>query len=452
MGLLLDFAYLLACILLSPWLLYRLAFGPERRDFAMRFGVGLGAQLDASIWLHGSSAGEVSLLKPLVALLERDLPDTPLVISAFTATGIASARKLYPRHRVVQFPFDLSWVQHRFLRRFAPRLVIIVESEFWPNFIRCARRQGATVVVLNGKMSAKSYRLHARTGLIPRVLAELDLLAVQTDEHAQRLRSLGVSAARIRVTGNMKYDLTRAPADVEEGAALRRALGYASDDVVIIGGSLHEQEDEALLDAYGARAASDRAALIVVPRYPADAALVEQHARARGHRAVRKSAIAAGTEPPPGRSGVLIVDTVGELGKLYAAADIAFVGGSLYFRGANKGGHNLMEPAILSVPVLFGPYNFSFKETVDDLLAADAGRLVADASELTARIVELVADETERRALGLRAQRVVRAGQGATARNYDLLRELMRAAPRPLRPPPADRKMPRSPKDLDSTL
>ena len=256
----------------------------------------------------------------------------------------------------------------RFLRHFEPRLVIIVESEFWPNFIRRAHRQGRTVVVVNGKMSAKSYRVHARTRLIPRVLAELDLFAVQTEEHAERLRSLGVPADRIRVTGNMKYDLTRPPADVEQGLALRRTLGYANDDVVIIGGSLHEQEDEALLDAFAAaRAANERAALIIVPRYPADAATVEQHVLARGERAVRKTAVAAGAEPP-GRAGVLVVDTVGELGSLYAAADIAFVGGSLFFRGANKGGHNLMEPAILSVPVLFGPYNFSFKETVEDLL------------------------------------------------------------------------------------
>jgi len=452
MGLLLDLAYFLACLLLSPWILYRLVLAPGRRDFAMRFGVGLGERLDESIWLHGSSAGEVTLLRPLVALLERDLPGTPLVISAFTATGLAAARKLYSRHRVVQFPLDLSWVVRRFLRHFEPRLVIIVESEFWPNFIRCAHRQGRTVVVVNGKMSAKSYRVHARTRLIPRVLAELDLLAVQTEEHAERLRSLGVPADRIRVTGNMKYDLTRPPADVEHGLALRRTLGYANDDVVIIGGSLHEQEDEALLDAFAAaRAANERAALIIVPRYPADAATVEQHVLARGERAVRKTAVAAGAEPP-GRTGVLVVDTVGELGSLYAAADIAFVGGSLFFRGSNKGGHNLMEPAILSVPVLFGPYNFSFKETVEDLLAADAGRLVADANELARSIVELVADGRKRRELGLRAQRVVRVGQGATARNYELLRERLRTGPRPLRHPLADRKMPRSPKDLDSTL
>jgi 3-deoxy-D-manno-octulosonic-acid transferase len=452
MGLLLDFAYLLACILLSPWLLYRLAVGPDRRDFAMRFGFGLGEPLERSIWLHGSSAGEVSLLKPLVGLLERDVPDTPLVISAFTATGLAAARRLYPRHRVVQFPFDLSWVVRVFLQRFQPRLVVIVESELWPNFIRHARRHGAAVAVVNGKMSEKSYRAHARRRLIPRVLGDVDLVAAQTEEHAARLRSLGVPAERVHVTGNMKYDLARAPADVEAGAALRNVLGYASDDVVIIGGSLHEKEDEALLEAFGAaRASSDRAALIIVPRYPAYAADVERHAQERGHRTARRTAVAAGM-PPPGCSGVLVVDTVGELGKLYAAADIAFVGGSLFFRGANKGGHNLMEPAILSVPVLFGPYNFSFKETVDDLLAAGAGYLVRDVDELTARVVDLVADARLRRELGARAQRVVHAGQGATSRNYDLLHELVRAASRPLRRPPSDRKMPRSPKDLDSAL
>ena len=427
MGLLLDCAYLLACVLVSPWLLYRLVLAPGRRDFAMRFGIGLGARSERSIWLHASSVGEVTLLKPLVALLEQGEPETPLVISAFTSTGLSTARKLYPRHTIVPLPFDLTFVVRRFLKRFDPRLVIIVESELWPNFIRVARRYGASVAVVNGKMSAKSHRAHTRRRLIPRVLANLDLVAAQTDEHAARFRSLGVPAERIRVTGNMKYDLTRAPADAQRRAELRRALKFADDDVVIIGGSLHEREDEALLDAFAAaRAANERAALIVVPRYPVDAAAVEQHAAARGLRTARKSALDAGGARAPGRDGVLIVDTIGELGLLYAASDVAFVGGSLFYRGANKGGHNLMEPAILAVPVLFGPFNFSFKETVDDLLAANAGWMVRDARELGDALARLVVDAAERRELGARAQRVVRAGQGATARNYELLRALAR--------------------------
>ena len=429
MGLLLDCAYLIACVLVSPWLLYRLTLAPGRRDFAMRFGLGLPERRDQSIWLHGSSVGEVTLLKPLISLLEQGEPQTPLVISAFTSTGLMAARKLYPRHTVVPLPFDLSFVVRRCLARFGPRLVVIVESELWPNFIRAARRRGASVAVVNGKMSAKSHRAHTRRRLIPRVLGDLDLVAVQTDEHADRFRSLGVPADRIRVTGNMKYDLTRAPADAERRAELRRALAYGDDDVVIIGGSLHEREDEVLLDAFAtARAANERAALIIVPRYPADAAAVEQHVAARGGRSVRKSALDAGRATAPGRDGVLIVDTICELGRLYAASDVAFVGGSLFYRGANKGGHNLMEPAMLGVPVLFGPFNFSFKETVDDLLAANAGRMVHDARELGDALAGLVVDVAARRDLGLRAQRVARAGQGATARNYELLRAL---APRP---------------------
>jgi 3-deoxy-D-manno-octulosonic-acid transferase len=227
-------------------------------------------------------------------------------------------------------------------------------------------------------------------------------------------------------------------------------LGYAADDIVIIGGSLHEQEHEALLDAYvAALKVSQRSALIIVPRYPADGQVVEQQARLRGFGAVRKSAIDRREAAAPGRAQVLLVDTVGELGQLYAVADVAFVGGSLFFRGSNKGGHNLMEPAIVAVPVLFGPYNFSFKETVEDLLAANAGWLVRDAAELASAVARLVADRDLRRDLGMRAQRVVRDGQGATSRNYDLIVDLMGAQAQRLQALSFARKMPRPACDSD---
>ena len=429
MRFLLDFVYLIVCILLSPWLVYRLCTA-GRRDFALRFGVGLRDSLPSCIWLHGSSAGEVAVLRPLVAMLERDHPGTPLVVSAFTATGLATARKLYARHRVVPLPVDLSFVVARYLRTLNPRLLVVAESEFWPNLIGCAHARGVPVALVNGKMSAKSFRVHARTRLVSRVLASFAVLAVQTEEHAERLRALGVPRARLHVTGNMKYDLAPPSGDGASGAKLRAALGYAQSDVVIIGGSLHDGEDEALLDAYSAaRERAPDTALIIVPRYPADADVVERRARERSFAVTRKTAIDAGAAAASGSRGVLVVDTVGELSRMYAVADLAFVGGSLFFRGANKGGHNLMEPAILGVPVLFGPYNFSFKETVEDLLAADAGKLVRDADELRAVVVSLVADRSARRALGLRARRVVEAGRGATARNYALLAEFTRVRP-----------------------
>jgi 3-deoxy-D-manno-octulosonic-acid transferase len=428
MRFLLDLAYLVVCIIVSPWLVYRLSTA-GRSDFALRFGIGLRDPLPSCIWLHGSSAGEVTVLRPLVATLERDHPGTPLVISAFTATGLTTARKLYARHRVVPLPVDFSFVVARFLRCLNPRLLVIAESEFWPNLIGVAHARGIPTALVNGKMSAKSFRVHARTRFVARVLGSFAVLAVQTEEHAERLRALGVDRERVHVTGNMKYDLTRA-GDGTSGPKLRAALAYAESDVVIVGGSLHDGEDAALLDAYAAaRERVAGSALVIVPRYPADAEVVERRAQERGFEVTRKTAIDAGRAQAPGRRGVLVVDTVGELSHLYAAGDLAFVGGSLFYRGANKGGHNLMEPAVLGVPVLFGPYNFSFKETVEDLLAADAGKLVRDADELRATVVALVADRDARRSLGIRAQRVVEAGRGATARNFALLADLLRVRP-----------------------
>ena len=450
MGPLLDFAYFIACLVLSPWIVFRLATRLGRRDLSMRFGRGLGAPLKHSIWLHGSSAGEVGLLRPLVALLERDFPGTPLVVSTVTATGLAAARRLYSKHRVIAFPFDFSFIVRRCLTHFEPQLVIIVESEFWPNFIGYTHRRAVPLALVNGKMSAKSCGRYARSWLIPRALKKLDLVAVQSEEHAARFRSLGVEAARLSVTGNMKYDLARAPTGAA-GQGLRVSLGYAADDVVVIGGSLHAGEDDALLEAYtGARAANRRVALILVPRYPDEARSMAERVRAAGYRPVRKTAIDSGREPAPGADGVLVVDTVGELGELYGVADVAFVGGSLYFRGANKGGHNLMEPAVLGVPVLFGPYNVSFKDTVDDLLAAGAGRMVHDGAELATAVTELVVDANARREKGVLARRVVVAAQGATDRNYALLVDLIDAQARRLQPQAFDRKMPRTVSGPDS--
>lgn len=450
MTLLLDLGYLVVVMLASPWIAYRILKTGSWRGISSRFGFRLGEPLQNSIWLHGSSAGEVSLLQPLVALFERDRPEATLLISTYTVTGYSAAVRAYPAHRVILFPFDFSFVVRRFLRHFAPRLIVIVESEFWPNFLLEAARREVPVVVFNGKMSDKSYRAYARLRIVPKVLRTLRLVAVQSLEHAERLRALGVPPERLHVTGNMKYDLTRSQSDVGERGELRERLGFGPDDIVVIGGSLHPGEHEALLEAFAALRPSLGAALVVVPRYPADASEVQQYAKQKGYRAVRKTAIDRGDTDPPGRFGVLVVDTVGELGSLYGAADVAFVGGSLFFRGSNKGGHNLMEPAIRGVAVLFGPYNFSFKETVEDLLSNEAALLVRDVSELRAALADLVGDSEKRRRLGERGKRVVLQGQGATKRNYDLLLRAIGDQRERLQAPAFERTMPRASGDLDS--
>jgi 3-deoxy-D-manno-octulosonic-acid transferase len=444
MRFLLDLLYLLLAIAASPWLVWRLIVSGEWRHVGARLAPRLGDRLSDSIWLHGASVGEVNLLRPLVTGLEREYPDLPLVISAVTATGVAAARKAWPHHHVVMLPFDLSFLMRRALKRFAPRVLVIVESEFWPNLLLATEALGVPVVVVNGKVSPRSARFYRRSRIIPARLRHVAAIGAQNAGFRERFVALGVARERVLVTGNMKYDLAP-PVDAAGADPLRAALGYAADDVVIIGGSLHEGEDEALLAAFDHVSASvTTAALIIVPRYPATVRSIEARVRAGGRTAVLKSAIDAQRSAVPGRGAVLIVDTLGELGRLYAAADIAFVGGSLFYRGSNKGGHNLMEPAVFGVPVLFGPWNFSFRDTVADLLAADAAVMVRDANELATALASLATDSAARCALGVRARGVVLAGRGATERNLALLRTLLTAPGERLPASGFDSTMPRA--------
>jgi 3-deoxy-D-manno-octulosonic-acid transferase len=428
-SILLDFIYLLAALLASPWIAYRLIAKGDWRGLSARFGVGLGSPLRQSIWLHGSSAGEVALLVPLVRLLDEGAVSSPIVVSAYSATGIAAARKTFPTRRVVVFPFDLSFVVDRVLKRVDPAVIVIVESEFWPNFLLAAARRGVPVVVVNGKVSARSSRLYSHTRLIPRLLSQLRLLAVQSDEYARRMSELGVPEGRIRVTGNMKFDLVHEPEDSERSRLQRALLGYRPDSIVVIGGSVHENEDAALVDAIRALAAGrEDIGLVLVPRYPRDAGRVEQLVAAAGLMAVRKTAIDRGECTPPGTSGVLLVDTVGELRQLYGIADVAYVGGSLFYRGSNRGGHNLMEPAVQGVPVVFGPYHESFKDAAAELIDAGGGFEVRDATELLATLRRLVDDEDLRSSCGQRAAGVIAARQGATEANFELLIDVLARA------------------------
>lgn len=435
----LDCLYLLGGLLASPWLLWRRisgAGGSDRNAAASDESLPEGA-----VWLHGASVGEVSLIRPLIELFERARPGLPLIISSHTATGVESARKAYPAHQSFRLPFDWSWRQRRLMSRLKPSLLVVVESDFWPNHLLAAERARVPVAVINAKLSERSLRLHRLSRIVPRALAAVAGIAAQTEEHAARFRALGLPAGRIAVTGNMKYDLTADSADAGVGIELRRRLGIAADALVVIGGSLHPGEDRDLLAAYAAVVKRrQEIRLVIVPRYPDQAesilagmrsdgfaaiAKTELDRRATGGAATREAAAASSGDAPP----VIVVDTLGELRSLYAAADIAFVGGSLYYRGSNKGGHNVMEPAILGVPVVVGPHNFSFRETVADLKAADALIEVHDREELTRAVDLLVAAPERRAAMGRRARAVVLSGQGASAKNLALLLPLIDPAP-----------------------
>jgi 3-deoxy-D-manno-octulosonic-acid transferase len=414
----LDCFYAISIIIASPWLVYSISKAGGWRSVPARFGFGIERVGRDAIWLHGSSVGEVNLLRPMVGMLERDYPDAKLIITSYTNSGLAAARRIYPQLAVLPFPVDFSFVVSRFLRTIDPRAIVIVESEFWPNLLAAAAARKIPVAVVNAKMSKKSLAVHQRTHIVAGRLRQVDLIAAQTQEHAARFTDLGVAQSRIQITGNMKYDLMHDSIDVASRERVRHWLGYDDDQVLVIGASLHLPEDEVVLDSYVAlRQRFPCVALTIVPRYPSDGRIIAEHAALRGLRPVLKTALDRGDIELPGTDYVLIVDTLGELGEFYNAADIAFVGGSLHFRGANKGGHNLMEPAILGIPVLFGPYNFSFKETVADLLASEAGVLVRDASELEAALARFLEFPPRQAEFGARARRVILDGQGATARS-----------------------------------
>ena len=423
--LILDLAYLLVFILTLPLWVILLVLKPSfRAGLRERFTpADSESPADKTIWLHGSSAGEIDLLRPLVSRLERQVPDSSIVISAFAISGYAFAKKVFPRHRVIYFPLDLAFIIRRFFRVLDPMLIVIVESEFWPNFLAVAERWKIPLCVLNGKMSAKSFRSHKRTGLIPWALRKASLYAVQTEDHASRFRGLGIPAASIHVTGNMKYDLSDDTAGSEKREFLRSQYGLGADMPVWIGGSIHRGEDEALAWAQERLVKEEyELQLVVVPRYPAEANAIIDVFGAHGLTAVRKTEVSGSGEGifNDPRS-VLLVDTIGDLKRYYAMSDIAYVGGSLHFRGSNKGGHNLMEPAILGIAPLFGPYNFSFQETVRALLEGNAGLQVSDQLGIYRALRRFLDNPGSAAEMGARARQVIIGKRGATGLNFALI-------------------------------
>lgn len=422
--LILDLAYMLVFILLSPLWLLMLVFKPATRaGLLQRFVPATGQAVNNTVWLHGSSAGEIDLLRPLVERIEERFPDNSIVISAFAISGYTFAKKAFPKHRVIYFPADLSFIVRHFFRVLHPVLIVVVESEFWPNFFAVTERSKIPLCVLNGKISAKSFRSHRKTGLIPWALRKVSLFAVQTDDHAARFRGLGVAAASIHVTGNMKYDLSDAADGSEERRKLRSEYHLSDDMPVWIGGSIHRGEDEALAWAQSQLVGDKHALqLVIVPRYPADAPAIVGVFESHGLKAVRKTELGGSGETVfSDPRSVLIVDTIGDLKRYYAMSDVAYVGGSLHFRGSNKGGHNLMEPAILGIAPLFGPYNFSFQETVRALLDGDAGLLVHDRDEIYGALKGFLDNPGSAAEMGAKARQVILGNRGATEQNFKLI-------------------------------
>ena len=401
-----------------------------------------------SIWVHAVSVGEVQAARALIPGLRDRYPGHRLWLSTTTQTGRAVAAGIEAVDGLFYFPLDLPRAVDRVLDRVRPALFVAVDTELWPNLLRRCARRGVRTMLVNGRISDRSYpRYKLARRFFRRVLAGVDRFCAQSDESARRLVDLGAPADRVIMTGNLKFDAVPPPRPgpstalglaPEAGRRRRggapegdggppRPLGFAPDRPVLMAASTHPGEEEPVLDAFrGLRRGAPGLALVLAPRHPERGAEVAALAAARGLAAVRRSRPPEdGAEP----GDVVVLDTVGELAGLFGAATVVFLGGSL----VPVGGHNVIEPAAWGRPVVFGPHMQNFAEIADLFLANHAARRVGAAAELEPALAGLLADPRRRAAMGAAARSVVEANRGAAARS---LAEIAAVLPPP--GPPAD--------------
>src|SRR5580692_181599 len=406
---------------LPYWLLQRLRHGKYRAGLGERLGripPRLAAQpARRTIWVHAVSVGEVLAVNNLVAQLEQRFPQHRVVVSTTTDTAPKLARTRFGAENVFFFPLDFAFAIRPYLRLLQPDLVVIAETEFWPNFLRLAHLSGAGIAIVNARISNRSWSGYRRfRHLLSRVLQNVDIFLAQTSEDARRLEEIGAPAERVHVTGNLKFDMP-APAAPPIIASLRESFLQATTGPVIVCGSTVDGEEAMLLQAFeNVLASHPRAAMILAPRHPERFGEVAKLLEQLGIRSCRRSLWSG--DPIVG--GVLLIDTIGELAALYALADIAFVGGSLVPRG----GHNIIEPALHSVPIIVGNHTENFRDIVSLFQSRDAVRVVGPA-EFPLVLMELIANPAERIALGRRAGETLRAQMGATQRTLQALEKLL---------------------------
>ena len=413
---------LFALVVSAPWwLLEMLRHGKYRAGLGERLGKvpdRLRNQVAANtIWIHAVSVGEVLAISRVIADLKTQLPAWRIVVSTTTDTGQKLARERFGENNVFYFPIDLPFAVRAYLQALGPKLLVLAESEFWPNLLHWARLSGAAVAVVNARVSDRSLPRYLRfQKLLRPVLQKVQLFLAQSEEDARRLVRMGAPAERVQVSGNLKFEVK--PPVRPPIAAAFAAIKREENGPLLVAGSTLDGEEAMLLEMFRqVLSRYPKAVLVLAPRHPERFDVVASQLELSGLRCQRRSQWKA---EKPIAGGIFLLDSIGELASLYEFANVAFVGGSL----APRGGHNVLEAAQFGTPILVGPHTENFRDIVNVFRDADALRVVTPQS-LTATVLQLLEDPHERAALGHRAFEVMRSQRGATGRTVSALLELL---------------------------
>ncbi len=423
---------------LAVWVAWRLLVrGKGRQGLAERLGAlpeeltRLAEADDPVVWFHAVSVGEVGVADLIIREFRLAEPLCHVVLSTTTATGRQMAEK---RQVDVEgkfyFPFDVLPVVERVLEGLRPAMIVLVEGELWPNLLAAAKGRGVKVAVVNGRISDGAFaRARLVRPLYRWILGNVDLICAQSERDAERFLALGAEPGRVAVMGNAKFDEKFPEVSPAEAARLRHEFGFEDHDPVFVAGSTHEGEERAVLEAFAhLRARHPRLQLVLAPRHPERGDQIHRLVEQFGFSVYRRSQAVQG-QPQPQPAGpqarVVILDTIGELAKVYALADVVFVGGSL----VPIGGHNVLEPLAQGKPVLTGPHTHNFRDIMALALAADAVQIVRNADELAGAVERLLSDAGLRRQWGERARQLLRQQRGASKRMAEALAGLLSGAP-----------------------
>ncbi len=409
----------LATIVLSPYILFKLATVPKYRGGItqklgrVRKGV-LKHLRDGSrpIWIHAVSVGEVMAAHPLIRDLRKKYPGRKLILSTVTVTGNFTAKQRVPEaDAVFFFPFDYPCIVRRVIGKINPAIVLIAETELWPNFFRELKRQGIPSALINGRISPRSYGNYLKfKRFFSQVFENVTLFCMQSAEDAERIKDIGADPGKVIVTGNLKFD-QKIPLSSQPPIVI------ASGRKVITAGSTHRGEEAILLDTFmRLRKKHADLVLIIAPRHPERFDEVQGLITSAGFECQRRTRLKGPVKD------IVLLDTIGELRSFYGLCDIAFVGGSL----VKVGGHNLLEPAAMKKPIIFSRYMFNFKEISEAIITAGGGIMVKDKEDLYHQLDNLLSNKQQADAMGMQAYKVIEINSGATARTIEAFSGLLR--------------------------